>query len=302
MTGTDTDHRHALVISEYRHNIGRPGDEKMVGRHVLCAESDEERDMWINAIQNQIIASGGGGIHREGKSNPVSANHSSPSVLLLDMNKTASDGMKRSSSGPSQIASISSSFQINKIVGTESGIGDKNKSRLNHHHKEQFGGILSKSRDGSAEGNTPQISLLVSKPQPMSTLNSPFQNDIEIMNAAVSDLKIMNTPKEQDHMNKIKLSKSSESIHSIESSEENPGVVKNKSSHYVDDNERVMMQPLPPPLSDTERTILPIKEFDRKRDDRDRKLKKISNFHWGFRKEKTGEEKVHIHLRILLFF
>jgi hypothetical protein len=48
------DYRHGFMIMEYRKQNMEGSNEKMSGKHILCAENDEERDEWIIAIGQAI--------------------------------------------------------------------------------------------------------------------------------------------------------------------------------------------------------------------------------------------------------
>jgi len=47
------DVRHGFIIVEYR-KLNESSSDKLTGKHILCAENDEERDEWIAAI-SQVI-------------------------------------------------------------------------------------------------------------------------------------------------------------------------------------------------------------------------------------------------------
>jgi len=48
------DYRHGFMIMEYRKQNVDGNNEKVSGKHILCAENDEERDEWIIAIGQAI--------------------------------------------------------------------------------------------------------------------------------------------------------------------------------------------------------------------------------------------------------
>eukprot|EP00833_Pecoramyces_ruminatium_P014407 jgi/Orpsp1_1/1188439/evm.model.d7180000064881.1 len=50
------DYRHGFMIMEYRKQNIEGNNEKISGKHILCAENDEERDEWIIAIGQAIEA------------------------------------------------------------------------------------------------------------------------------------------------------------------------------------------------------------------------------------------------------
>jgi len=50
------DYRHGFMIMEYRKQSVEGSNEKITGKHILCAENDEERDEWIIAIGQAIEA------------------------------------------------------------------------------------------------------------------------------------------------------------------------------------------------------------------------------------------------------
>jgi len=50
------DYRHGFMIMEYRKQSAEGSNEKMTGKHILCAENDEERDEWIVALGQAIEA------------------------------------------------------------------------------------------------------------------------------------------------------------------------------------------------------------------------------------------------------
>ncbi|ORX43361.1 RhoGAP-domain-containing protein [Piromyces finnis] len=52
----DSDYRHGLMIMEYRKQSIDGPNEKATGKHILCAENDEERDEWVLAISQAIEA------------------------------------------------------------------------------------------------------------------------------------------------------------------------------------------------------------------------------------------------------
>ncbi|KAJ3037364.1 hypothetical protein HK097_003527, partial [Rhizophlyctis rosea] len=57
----DTEYRHAFILTEFEKEAfrGPPGPDqfseaKVLGRHVLCAENDEERDDWVRCLGGVI--------------------------------------------------------------------------------------------------------------------------------------------------------------------------------------------------------------------------------------------------------
>ncbi|KAJ3011619.1 hypothetical protein HKX48_006727 [Thoreauomyces humboldtii] len=63
-SATDTDYRHAFMLTEYKKSCFSPEnkerggeqfvDTKVVSRHILCAENDEERDEWVQSVAKEI--------------------------------------------------------------------------------------------------------------------------------------------------------------------------------------------------------------------------------------------------------
>ncbi|TPX61093.1 hypothetical protein PhCBS80983_g01332 [Powellomyces hirtus] len=64
--GGDTDYRHAFMLTEYKKSCfgieskekgaDQFADSKVVSRHILCAENDEERDEWVRYVAKEIKA------------------------------------------------------------------------------------------------------------------------------------------------------------------------------------------------------------------------------------------------------
>ncbi|KAI8586081.1 hypothetical protein BDZ88DRAFT_466145 [Geranomyces variabilis] len=62
--GVDTDYRHAFMLTEYKKSCFAPDnkdrggeqfvDAKVISRHILCAENDEDRDEWVRSVAKEI--------------------------------------------------------------------------------------------------------------------------------------------------------------------------------------------------------------------------------------------------------
>ncbi|KAJ3163557.1 hypothetical protein HDU86_000138 [Geranomyces michiganensis] len=62
--GVDTDYRHAFMLTEYKKSCFAPEnkdkggeqftDAKVISRHILCAENDEDRDEWVRSVAKEI--------------------------------------------------------------------------------------------------------------------------------------------------------------------------------------------------------------------------------------------------------
>ncbi|KAI8817111.1 uncharacterized protein EV422DRAFT_500334, partial [Fimicolochytrium jonesii] len=63
-SGNDTDYRHAFMLTEYKKSCFAPeakekggeqfSESRVISRHILCAENDEERDEWVRLIAREI--------------------------------------------------------------------------------------------------------------------------------------------------------------------------------------------------------------------------------------------------------
>lgn len=67
----ENSYRHAFLILESKPPLA-PGEQRQMVRHVLCAESDEERDEWVDVLVRAIASTANASISNEnGRSSPL---------------------------------------------------------------------------------------------------------------------------------------------------------------------------------------------------------------------------------------
>ncbi|KAI9315454.1 hypothetical protein BX666DRAFT_2028366 [Dichotomocladium elegans] len=131
---SDSAYRHAFLINEKK----RPGSST-VSRHILCAESDQERDEWVDAILHNIQSAEEELVKTSRRNKKEKGRKASKSESCADSRSSTNVGIAVSSGG-STIVGPTPSISMDSTNSTHfpPGVGmEYGRSSLDHHLSQQ---------------------------------------------------------------------------------------------------------------------------------------------------------------------
>ncbi|TPX68366.1 hypothetical protein SpCBS45565_g03134 [Spizellomyces sp. 'palustris'] len=263
-TTSDTDYRHAFMLTEYKKssfssdNRDKPdafSESKITARHILCAENDEERDDWVRCIAAQI------------KSIRPDEGFARSNTVQSSKKTNGADHVENERDHRSEKESRSRGDERAGSPAKEEALDDAPMEVEDPQSQAQAALSSSPPSVGRPAPEIPDQSVPEGEGSPIAPART----------ASISMVMGGNNPLMQSAQN----SPSS--------------TVKPRGRSYVDDNERVMMQPEPPPLVGVEEQERRLREAagagpgsggKDKRDDR--KNRRITTFNWGKKKQSEG--------------